>query len=88
MPSPRTVTIFRLMSAAFYPGSFDPPTCAHLDLARRARAVFGSLTVGIGRNSRKSPVLSEEDRLELLRDELAGEGAPGDGMRIVRQDCG
>jgi len=64
------------MTRAFYPGSFDPPTCAHFDLARRAREVFGGVTVGIGRNSRKSPVLTEDDRVGLMRDELTDDGVP------------
>lgn len=55
------------MRRALYPGSFDPPTFGHLDIVERAAEVFDELVVAIGVNSEKSPFLSVEDRLDLLK---------------------
>ncbi|PIE22295.1 MAG: pantetheine-phosphate adenylyltransferase [Planctomycetota bacterium] len=61
-----------------FPGSFDPPHLGHLDIAERALAVFGSLTIAVGANSAKSPVFTCEERVQLLREAL-GER---EGLRI------
>lgn len=56
------------MSAAIYPGSFDPPTKGHVDVIERARRVFGRVIVAVGSNVRKdSARLSGERRAELMR---------------------
>ncbi|MBP2648661.1 MAG: coaD [Gemmatimonadetes bacterium] len=52
---------------AIYPGSFDPPTRGHEDLARRSLALCDRLIVAIATNSSKQPLFSVEERLELLR---------------------
>ena len=56
---------------ALYPGSFDPVTLGHLDLIRRGVETFGSLTVAIANNNTKAPLFSAEERMELLRGEVA-----------------
>jgi pantetheine-phosphate adenylyltransferase len=61
------------MSAnAIFPGSFDPPTLGHLDLVRRACAVFGRLTIAIGANSAKTGAFTAEERVEMLRELCRG----------------
>ncbi len=52
----------------FYPGSFDPVTNGHLDVIERACKIVDVLFVGIGINSTKAPLLTDEDRLSLLRE--------------------
>jgi pantetheine-phosphate adenylyltransferase len=52
---------------AIYPGSFDPPTRGHEDLARRSLTLCDRLIVAIATNSSKQPLFSVEERLELLR---------------------
>lgn len=51
---------------AIYPGSFDPPTLGHRDVAQRASRLFDEVIVAIGSNSRKNNLLSVEDRLRAL----------------------
>jgi len=51
----------------FYPGSFDPVTNGHLDVIERACKLVDVLYVGIGTHHRKAPLLSDENRLSLLR---------------------
>lgn len=48
-----------------YPGSFDPITNGHVDVIERAALLFDSVTIVIARNSRKTPMFSEEDRIEM-----------------------
>ncbi len=55
------------MVTAVYPGSFDVLTYGHLDLIRRAAALFDHLIVAVAQNDRKKPLFSLEERLEHLR---------------------
>lgn len=50
---------------AVYVGSFDPLTLGHVDIIRRAAAIFDRLTVGIGINPEKRPLFSPAERLLL-----------------------
>ena len=61
------------MSAAIYPGSFDPVTLGHLDVIRRASSVFERLVVGVLENTRKSPTLDAATRAATIRDAIADE---------------
>ncbi len=50
-----------------YPGTFDPPTNGHLDVASRGSRLFDSLIVAVLRNSSKgAPLFSVEERAEML----------------------
>jgi pantetheine-phosphate adenylyltransferase len=52
---------------AIYPGSFDPCTRGHEDLARRSLALCDRLVIAVATNSAKQPLFSVEERLDLLR---------------------
>lgn len=54
------------MSIAVYPGSFDPITLGHLNIIRRAAAVFDELLVCVMINSDKNPLFNHEERVELI----------------------
>jgi pantetheine-phosphate adenylyltransferase len=54
------------MKTALYPGTFDPLTFGHIDLFRRASALFDHVTVAIAKNPRKTPLFSVNERLEIL----------------------
>ncbi len=56
---------------AAYVGSFDPLTLGHLDIIRRGAALFDKLTVGIGLNPDKQPLLPPDERDSLCRRVLA-----------------
>jgi pantetheine-phosphate adenylyltransferase len=58
---------------AIYPGSFDPPTRGHEDLARRALALADRVIVAVAINPNKAPLFSVEERLNLLREVLGDE---------------
>ncbi len=57
---------------AIYPGSFDPITNGHLDLIERASKFAGKLVVGVLRNESKQPLFSVEERVEMLKEVVAG----------------
>jgi pantetheine-phosphate adenylyltransferase len=52
---------------AIYPGSFDPPTRGHEDLARRSLALCDRLIVAVASNSLKQPLFTVDERLDMLR---------------------
>jgi pantetheine-phosphate adenylyltransferase len=56
---------------AIYPGSFDPPTLGHLDVIERAAALFDEIIVGVGVNSAKKYLLSEDERVESIRESIS-----------------
>jgi pantetheine-phosphate adenylyltransferase len=64
------------MSLAVYPGSFDPVTNGHLDVLRRAVAVFDRVVVAVLENPRKTPLLGAAQRTAIIRASLAVAG-PG-----------
>ena len=57
---------------AIYPGSFDPVTNGHLDIIRRAAALFDTLVVAVGRAPDKKERFSVEERMEMIRACTAG----------------
>ncbi|HLE59421.1 MAG TPA: pantetheine-phosphate adenylyltransferase [Candidatus Limnocylindria bacterium] len=59
---------------AIFPGSFDPMTNAHLDVARRAASLFDRLVVGVLHNPKKAPMFSTGERVAMIREALADLG--------------
>ena len=55
------------MSVAVYPGSFDPITNGHLDIVERAASVFDSVIVAVLANPKKAPLLTVDERIEVIR---------------------
>jgi pantetheine-phosphate adenylyltransferase len=59
------------LTIAIYPGSFDPITNGHLDIATRASRLFEKLILGIFKNpAEKNPLFSAEERVALAREAL------------------
>ena len=56
------------MTRAVCPGSFDPVTNGHLDIIRRAAAIFDELVIATGTNLSKSRLFDPDDRIEMLRE--------------------
>ena len=56
------------MKVAIYPGSFDPITSGHLNIIRRAANIFDKLIVCVMVNGTKSPLFSQEERVQMIRD--------------------
>lgn len=58
------------MAKAVYPGSFDPITNGHLDLISRAAEIFEEVIVAVSINSKKTPLFTMEERVEMIREIL------------------
>lgn len=54
-----------------YPGTFDPITNGHTDIILRAARLVDRLVVGVAVNAGKGPLFSLEERVEMVRDEVA-----------------
>jgi pantetheine-phosphate adenylyltransferase len=56
--------------AALYPGTFDPITNGHIDLAQRAARIFDRVVVAVAANKGKTPLFNLEERVALARESL------------------
>ena len=55
------------MITAIYPGSFDPVTNGHLDVAGRALKLFDRLIIAVAHNPEKHGLFTPQERVELIR---------------------
>ena len=55
------------MTTALYPGSFDPITNGHLDIACRAAALFDKVIIGVYDTPAKTLMFNTQERIELVR---------------------
>ncbi len=69
-----------------FPGTFDPVTLGHVDIIKRALPLFDKIVVGIGINSSKIPMFSDEQRMkwfkEIFKDEPKIEVAVYEGLTV------
>ena len=56
------------MVTALYPGSFDPVTVGHVDVATRAASLFETLVVAVYDTPSKALLFNTEERLQLMKD--------------------
>lgn len=56
---------------AIYPGTFDPMTVGHIDVARRASLMFDDLIVAVAASTAKGPFFSLEERVDMASSILA-----------------
>ena len=66
-----------------YPGTFDPITLGHMDIIRRGAKLVDRLVIGVTTNPAKSPMFSIDQRMAMVRREIAG--ISGD-IRVVSFD--
>ena len=59
------------MRVGVYPGTFDPMTLGHMDIIRRSAKLVDKLVIGVTTNVSKSPMFSLEERLAMVRREVA-----------------
>lgn len=59
-----------MLRTGLYPGSFDPVTNGHLDVIARAAALVDKLVIAVGVHHGKTPLFSEDERIDILREEL------------------
>ena len=74
------------MRLAVYPGSFDPMTNGHVDVIRRASAVFDRLVVAVLANPRKTPLLPVDARIGIIRAALEAERIDAERFEVASFD--
>jgi pantetheine-phosphate adenylyltransferase len=74
------------MSVAVYPGSFDPITNGHVDVIRRASAVFDQVIVAVLENPRKSPLLPTDARIAAIEQAIHESGLNGERTSVESFD--
>jgi len=57
---------------AIYPGSFDPVTYGHIDIAKRGLKLFDHIIIAILHNPGKQSLFTVEERLEMLSESMSG----------------
>ncbi|HOO24257.1 MAG TPA: pantetheine-phosphate adenylyltransferase [Paludibacteraceae bacterium] len=50
------------MKTALFPGSFDPFSIGHQNIVQRGLCIFDKIVIGIGRNTTKQSLYTEEER--------------------------
>jgi pantetheine-phosphate adenylyltransferase len=71
------------LTIAIYPGSFDPITNGHIDIATRASKLFDEVIIGIFAKPEKNITFSVEERVELAKQSVAH--LPN--VRVKSYDC-
>lgn len=56
-----------MKKSAIYPGSFDPITQGHIDIAKRCLKIFDNLIIAPGKNDEKKPLFSIEERVDQIQ---------------------
>ena len=59
------------MRTVLYPGTFDPITNGHTDLVERACRLFDNVIVAIAASTRKNPLFTLEQRVQLAQQTLS-----------------
>jgi pantetheine-phosphate adenylyltransferase len=62
------------MRTGVYPGTFDPVTRGHMDIIRRGAKLVDRLVIGVTTNPSKSPMFSVDERMAMVRREVASVG--------------
>ncbi len=86
------------MTKCVYPGSFDPFTLGHLDILKRACALFGEVKVAVLYNTQKRCFFTLDERLTFIRRSIEAEGLANvsaeafegllaDYVKLERADC-
>lgn len=57
----------KYVKTMIFPGSFDPFSLGHVDIARRAARLCDHLVVAVMNNRAKNPIFSVEERVDMAR---------------------
>ena len=66
-----------------YPGTFDPMTNGHLNIIKRSLKIVDMLIIGVADNQNKTPLLSIEERKEIIENDLKAENLNNSKITIL-----
>ena len=75
-----------MTAVAVYPGSFDPITRGHLDIAARAANLFDELHIVVVHNPAKNPRFSSEERVRLIEASMREAGFSKEQLARITVD--
>lgn len=70
-------------SIVVYPGTFDPITNGHIDIASRASRLFDKVVIAVASSQRKKPLFTLDERVELCKKTLTHL----DNIEVCGFDC-
>ncbi|MQF65173.1 pantetheine-phosphate adenylyltransferase [SAR202 cluster bacterium AC-409-J13_OGT_754m] len=56
------------MTICLYPGTFDPVTLGHVDVATRASRIFEKVVIGVYENPKRNLLFETRERVDLFRE--------------------
>ena len=59
---------------AVYPGTFDPITNGHTDLAKRGCKIFDKIIIAVAENPQKNTLFSTSERINCVQNIFSNEG--------------
>ncbi|PLX70865.1 MAG: pantetheine-phosphate adenylyltransferase [Denitrovibrio sp.] len=68
---------------ALYPGTFDPLTNGHIDIALRGAKIFDKLILAVSENPKKQTAFSLEERVAMTKEALADQK----NIEVVQFNC-
>lgn len=73
---------------AIYPGSFDPVTLGHIDIAARSAKLFDEVQILVVHNPEKDSILSLEKRMSLIEQSLLEVSVDTSNIKIASLESG
>ena len=65
-----------------YPGTFDPMTNGHLNIIKRSLKIVDQLIIGVADNQNKTPLLSIQERKDIINNDLEIENLSNKNIQI------
>jgi len=65
-----------------YPGTFDPMTNGHLNIIKRSLKIVDQLIIGVADNQNKTPLLSIQERKDIINNDLEIENLANKNIQI------
>tara|TARA_Y100000741_G_scaffold222471_1_gene169707 strand:+ start:143 stop:640 length:498 start_codon:yes stop_codon:yes gene_type:complete len=66
-----------------YPGTFDPMTNGHLNIIKRSLKIVDQLIIGVADNQNKTPLLSIDERKNIIKNDLKLENIENNKISIL-----
>ena len=71
-----------MITIGIYPGTFDPLTFGHMDLIKRSLKIVDKLIIAVANNNNKIPLLSINNRIEIIKSDLENEFSISDNILV------